>query len=131
SIGGGSTGAGSFTLHGTSNTLAGNVAPAQTLLTQGVGCISCAASLTDASGFTNAGSIVLDDNAGGCADTTLTVSSGTLTNTGTLDRKSVVEGKSVVNATLGNPGTEAINAETSIKRTSHTSGRFPVAATNN
>ncbi|MEA2641175.1 MAG: hypothetical protein QOF51_2569, partial [Chloroflexota bacterium] len=101
----------------------------QTLLVQGIGCITSGATLTAASGFTNAGAIVLDDNPGGCADVTLTVSSGTLTNTGSITTAATGAGARIINANLINAGTVSINADTTFGTGAYTNfGTFTVAA---
>ncbi|MEA2641297.1 MAG: hypothetical protein QOF51_2691, partial [Chloroflexota bacterium] len=128
SIGAGSTGAGSFVFHGTGNTLSGNVATAQSLRLEGVGCINSSATLTAASGFTNAGTIVLDDAPSGCAPVTLTVSSGTLTNTGAITTATTGAGLRTINATLVNSGTVAINTDTTFTGSYTTTGSVTVAS---
>ena len=58
-IGAGSLGAGTFKFRSTGNTLSGDVAPAQTLLIEANGGV--AGALNSAAGYTNNGTIVLDN----------------------------------------------------------------------
>src|SRR5207249_1234980 len=78
------SGASSFLLLGNSSSLSGDLAAAQTVsLTVECGSEAIA---TAAGSFTNAGTIVLGSDPDGCFGTSrLTLSSGTLTNTGTID----------------------------------------------
>lgn len=80
-IASGSTGTGDFSMRGAS-TLEGDIAPAQTVRIHGIGTGS---TLTSAAGFTNAGVIELQWASGNNGTgSTLAVTAGTLSNTGTL-----------------------------------------------
>lgn len=82
-------GASSITMHNSPNTLSGNLAAGQTLTLEGCDNGSSGSAVaTAASSFTNAGAIVLTGT-GGCAgsnsEARLEISSGTLTNDGTIE----------------------------------------------
>jgi len=117
----GSTGAGSFTVRETSS-LSGDIAAGQTVVIQsfnpGGGTSDRIATLTAASGFTNAGTIVLDSSNAGEANTTLAVTSGTLTNaaTGVINSNAGVGGRTIT-AEVNNAGTITVNKGTGIGRT--------------
>jgi alpha-tubulin suppressor-like RCC1 family protein len=69
---------------GEQSTLSGNLAAGQSLSIEG-SCAVGSAKVTAAASFTNGGSIALTSGGGGCGySSTLAVSSGTLTNTGTI-----------------------------------------------
>jgi len=94
------------------------------------------ANLTVANGFTNAGTLRMDINDGGFnTDTSLTVSSGTLTNTGTILTIATVANSGsdhVIDATLDNQGTLDVDRKLTLTNTSTTftnSGTIDVAST--
>ncbi len=76
--------------------------------------------LTVANGFTNSGTIVLDDQLLGAFATTLTVSAGTLANAGTFRTTDVQGGDSTLtlNAQVTNTGTLDIDSSLTISRAS-------------
>jgi hypothetical protein len=102
------TGAASITVE-SAVTLAGDIAAGQTLTAQSLGC-QTNTTVTAASGFTNAGSIVLTGAGGGCnQNTTLAVTSGTLTNAGTLTvATGTIGGSRQVQGNVTNTGTADI-----------------------
>ncbi len=115
SIGNGSTGAGTFSMR-QSSSLSGDVAAAQTILIQGDSTFG-AAMLTAGSSFTNAGTITLQsvDNT---QNATLAVSSGTLTNTGTLNVNTGTGGGRAISAELANSGVMNVNTAATLGRSS-------------
>ena len=107
---GAGAGAGSFSLRGEiGNTLSGNISPAQTVRVNGTAATH--AVLTAAAGFTNAGTIVLENLSGGPVST-LRVSAGVLTNTGTLIFSPGSGGLRKLEADLANEGTINVDADT-------------------
>ncbi len=92
----GATGGGAFVING-SSTLSGNIAPGQQVI---VASILTDATLTAASGFTNGGIISLRGNAAGTS-ANLTVTAGTLTNTGAITAQVLA----TISADLTNDGT--------------------------
>ncbi len=108
-IGVGSTGAATFFMRG-STTLSGDISSGQTVWVQGCDGGSNA-TLTTAAGFTNAGTIRLESANQGYSDT-LTVSSGTLTNTagGIILVNNGSGGSRTINASITNQGTITTNA---------------------
>ena len=110
----GATAAGTFVFRG-SGTMSGNVAAAQSVVLQSVGCFG-GANVTATAGFTNAGSIDLTNVRGSCADSQPDHLewSGTLTNTGTLISESGVAGGSrTLEGNLTNSGVVNIDTNTS------------------
>ena len=107
----GATAAGTFVFRGSGGTISGNVAAAQSVVLQGVGC-GGGAYVTASAGFTNAGSIELTNVRGSCAgsQTANLEWSGTLTNTGTITSNSgSAGGTRTLNGTLTNSATGAVN----------------------
>ena len=91
------------------------------------------ASLTVANGFTNAGTIVFTDNTVDTNTSTLTVTAGTLTNTGTITSENPLGGSSTrtLVATLDNQGTLNIDRTLTITNTATTftnSGTIDIAS---
>ena len=110
----GSAAAGTFVLRG-SDTMAGNVAAAQSVVLQALGCYS-GAYVTAAAGFTNAGSIELTNVEELCAESQpASLSwSGTLTNTGTLTSNfGSAGGSRTLDGSLTNSGAVNIDSDTS------------------
>src|SRR5439155_13627096 len=108
-VGAGSAGAASFTMTG-AGTLSGDVAPGQSVLVQGSSS-GGVATVTAAAGFTNAGTITLQSiNSGWESD--LTVTSGTLTNAGTLNANAGNGGARVLSGNLTNNGTVRVQGTT-------------------
>ncbi len=110
----GATAAGTFVLRG-SDTMTGNVAAAQSVVLQGVGCVG-GAYVTAPAGFTNAGSIELTNVRGTCADSQPAELkwSGTITNSGTLTSNfGVAGGTRTLNGNLTNSGAVNIDTNTS------------------
>ncbi len=109
----GATAAGTFVLRG-SDTLSGNVAAAQSVVLQSLGCVT-STDVTEPGGFTNAGSIELTNVEGTCAESQPTQLSwsGTLTNTGTLTSSfGSAGGTRTLNGNLTNSGTVNIDSDT-------------------
>ena len=104
----------SFTLRGT-NTLIGNISPGQSLLVQGGPAVN--ASLTAAAGFTNSGDITLS-SINAARAVTLTVSSGTFTNQGTINVEPGTAGARTISANLVNNGAVNLNANTTLSKSS-------------
>ncbi len=110
----GSAAAGTFVFRG-SDTMTGNVAAAQSVVLQGVGCVG-GAYVTAPAGFTNAGSIELTNVRGTCADSQPAQLSwsGTMTNTGTLTSDfGVAGGSRTLTGNLTNNGAVNIGSGTS------------------
>ncbi len=104
------TGEGPIALRGTS-TLSGNLSAGQLLALES----TCSENLiaTASAGFSSAGSITLT-NGDGCGDNaTLAVSSGTLSNTGTIASEPANGGSRTLQGNITNTGTLTINANTS------------------
>jgi fibronectin-binding autotransporter adhesin len=103
------TGASLIALRGTS-TLSGNLAAEQSLTLQS----TCGehATITAGASFTNAGTITLTNTEGCGNNETLTVSSGTLTNTGKIITEPGVGGARTLAGNLTNKGTITIKANT-------------------
>ena len=114
-IGTGATTAVSFTLRG-SNNLSGDVNPGQSLLVQGSSAGNHA-SLTAATGFTNSGDITFS-SVDAARNTTLTVSSGTFINQGTINVEPGTTGARTIVANLVNNGTMNLNANTTFATSS-------------
>ncbi len=114
----GATAAGTFVLRG-SGTLSGNVAAAQSVVLQSLGCTT-ATDVTVPSGFTNAGSIELTNVEGACVESQpVQLSwSGTLTNTGTLTSSfGAAGGARTLDGNLTNSGAVNIDSDTSFQGT--------------
>ena len=97
--------------------MTGNVAAAQSVVLQSVGC-ERGAEVTAAAGFTNAGSIELTNVEGTCAESEPTSLSwsGTLTNTGTLTSGfGVAGGTRALDGNLTNSGAVNIDSDTSFE----------------
>ena len=111
----GSAAAGTFVFHG-SGTMSGNVAAAQSLVVQSVGCVT-GTYVTAPAGFTNAGSIELTNVKGTCAESEPADLewSGTITNTGTIaSNVGSGGGTRTLGGNLTNSKAVNINASTSI-----------------
>ena len=107
-IGAGSTGAATFAM-GASSTLSGDIAAAQTV---GVhGGQSSTATLTAANSFINAGVINLESTVS-TNQSNLTVSSGTLNNSGFINVNTGTGGTRTISANLTNNGTVNLNTDT-------------------
>ncbi|MCX7417981.1 MAG: cadherin domain-containing protein, partial [Planctomycetia bacterium] len=115
-IGAGSTGAGTFSTRAAS-TLTGNVAAAQTILVQGDNSFG-AATLTAADGFTNAGTISLESVSGSGSASNLTVNSGTLTSSGTINFNVGGGGSRTLTTELANSGVVNVNTAATLGRPS-------------
>ncbi|HEY4377083.1 MAG TPA: hypothetical protein VGM93_07980, partial [Acidimicrobiales bacterium] len=105
----GFTGNGSSSFEAQDNvSLSGNMATGQVLTVEGVGC-SFASTVTAAGSFTNAGAIHLSST--GCAGTgaTLSVPTGTLTNSGTVSADAANGGARTIEANVVNSGTLLVN----------------------
>ena len=110
--------AGTFVFRGvdTLNVPTGTVAAAQSIVLQGVGCVS-SPDVTAPAGFTNAGSIELTNVKGSCAgsEPALLEWSGTITNTGTLTSNfGSAGGSRTLNGNLTNSKAVNINANTTL-----------------
>jgi fibronectin-binding autotransporter adhesin len=107
------TGTGSSTIaqRSTGNTLSGNLASGQTLSIQNN--VNQNASTTAGASFTNAGKIVLTDAPGANGESvTLALSAGTLTNSGTITTEEDQSGARVLQGSIVNTGTIAIDQST-------------------
>ncbi|HXA53357.1 MAG TPA: PKD domain-containing protein [Solirubrobacteraceae bacterium] len=99
--------------------MSGNISSGQSLLIEGCVGSGYPAYVEAASGFSNAGTITLTDakhsgsDCGGNDASRLTVASGTLTNTGTIDVESGTGGARYLEGGLTNTGTLAVDANTS------------------
>jgi hypothetical protein len=125
-IGAGSTATGVVVVQG-SSTLSGDIAAGQTIRVQGSG--SGSGSLTASAGFTNAGTIELTSTNISLAS--LTVSAGTLTNTGIINVNAGIGGARTIAADLLNSGTVNLNTNTTFSRTNGVytnAGNFNIAA---
>lgn len=107
-----SSGAGVFNING-SSTLAGNIGGNQGINIWGNGVHT---TVTAANGFTNNGLIEMESAGGGYA-TQITVSSGILTNNGTIRTKPGNGGARVIAGDLMNHGTLEFNQGTTFSRT--------------
>jgi fibronectin-binding autotransporter adhesin len=110
----GSTAAGTFVFRG-SDTMTGNVAAAQSVVLQSVGCVT-GTNVTAAAGFTNAGSIELTNVEEVCAESEPAQLEwpGTLTNTGTLTSNfGSAGGTRTLDGSLTNSGAVNIDSDTS------------------
>jgi hypothetical protein len=114
------TGAGSSTIavHGESGTLSGNLSSGQSLSIEST--VGEHARVTVGAGFTNAGSITLTNGDTASNNATLVISSGTLTNSGTITTELAHGGARTIQGNITNTGTIAINANTSYSATEAT-----------
>jgi fibronectin-binding autotransporter adhesin len=104
------SGASLITQHGESSTLSGNISSGQTLVLETVNTENVRT--TAAGSFTNAGSITLTNAETAGNNVTLTIPTGTLTNSGTVTTKKAVGGARVLTGSITNTGTIAINTNT-------------------
>ncbi|MBT8002152.1 MAG: hypothetical protein HN578_04450, partial [Rhodospirillales bacterium] len=81
------------------------------------------ANLTVANGFTNAGTIILTDNTGVSTSSLLTVTTGILTNTGTIQYADVNSTVQEIDASLDNQGTLDVDGTNTVRLT-NTAGTF-------
>jgi hypothetical protein len=114
-IGPGAIAAASFKMRGNS-TLSGDVAAGTTIVVEGLDGPQHA-TLTAASSFSNAGTITLQ-TLNGTWSSNLAVTSGTLTNTGTISTSPGSGGSRTVSANLANSGTVTINTDTTFSQAS-------------
>ena len=113
-IGAGSTGAGSFLLTGVSARLSGNIAAGQTVWVRGDSTTGNA-NLTAANGFTNAGTLRLE-SIGSNWESKLTVTSGTLVNTGSIVSGVGTGGARTIAGDFTNQGTLDVNQSVVLTR---------------
>ncbi len=113
-LGSSSTGTGSLTMTGPSSTLSGNIPAGVTVWIQGSDTGGNTI-VTAANGFTNAGTLRLE-SIYSTYQSNLTVSSGTLTNTGTINVNAGSGGGRTITAELNNQGTVNIGTATSLGR---------------
>ncbi len=109
-------GASAIALHG-SSTLSGNVSAGQSLSiesTSGENALT-----TAAVGFTNAGAITLTNGDSSGNNASLGVTSGTLTNSGTIAVEQAVGGSRTLQGSITNTGSIAINANTAYSGAKH------------
>ncbi len=109
-------GASSIAMHG-SSTLSGNVSAGQALSIESTGGEN--ALTTAAVGFTNAGSITLTNGDASGNAASLVVTSGTLTNSGTIAIEQANGGARTLQGGLTNTGSIAINANTAYSGAKH------------
>ena len=107
------TGASTIVQRGASSTLSGNIAAGQSLVLESYNSENV--TTTASTSFTNAGLITLTNIETSANNATLTISSGTLTNNGTITTEKAIGGARDLtgNITNGSKGTLAINANTS------------------
>jgi len=117
-IGSTSTGAGTFSMRRGSS-INGNIAPAQTVLIQSEG--GNTATLTAANGFTNSGTLTLE-NLSSTGASNLVVTSGTLTNAvgGVINSNFGTGGGRTINADVINNGTVNFNFGTTLTKSKGT-----------
>jgi hypothetical protein len=107
------TGAGSsaIAVHGEGGTLSGNLSSGQSLSIEST--IGEHAKVTVGAGFSNAGSITLTNGDTASNNATLVISTGTLSNSGTITTEPAHGGARTIQGNITNTGTIAINANTS------------------
>ncbi len=110
------SGASSIVQHGDGSTLAGSISAGQSLVIESINGEH--ATVTAAAGFTNAGSITLTSSETSSNHAYLAISSGTLTNSGTITTEPTDNGPRAILGNLTNTGTLAINQTTSFSSTS-------------
>ena len=115
-IGNGSNGAAEFSTR-SSSVLTGDVAAAQTILIQGDNT-NGSATLTAANSFNNAGIITLESVAGSTSSSNLTVSTGTLNNSGTINFTAGGGGGRTLTTELANSGFVNVSTTATLGRTS-------------
>jgi hypothetical protein len=133
-IGATSTGAGEFRMQRSGGTLSGNIAAAQTVRLQVTSSFN--AEVTASAGFTNDGTIILEDPANTVRDAILQVTGGTLINTGVInvvdDGNSASGTDRQINAVLTNDGIVNIYENAWYSQANSTltnNGDFNIAAT--
>jgi hypothetical protein len=104
-------GASAIALHGESSTLSGNLSAGQSLSIESTGTEN--AKTTAGASFTNSGSITLTNGDGSGNNATLVVSSGTLTNKGTITTEVANGGARTLQGNVKNLGKLVINTNTS------------------
>ncbi len=109
------TGASTIAQRGESGTLKGNLSSGQSLLIEST--CSEHAKTTAAASFSNAGSIMLTNGDSCGNNATLAISSGTLSNSGTITTESAHGGQRNLQGSITNTGTLAINANTAYSAT--------------
>ncbi|MHB8233936.1 MAG: beta strand repeat-containing protein, partial [Solirubrobacteraceae bacterium] len=110
------SGASAISTRGESATVSGNVSSGQSLAIESTGGEN--AKTTASASFTNAGSITLTNADASANSATLVVSSGTLTNSGTLTTEPAAGGNRTIQANVTNTGTLQINASTAFNGSS-------------
>ncbi len=111
-------GASSITARGEGTVLSGNIAAGQSLTIESTSGEHARA--TAAASFTNAGAIILTNGEGNSNNASLTVSAGTLTNSGTITAEKASGGARAIQGNLTNTGTLAINANTAFNASEKT-----------
>lgn len=111
-ITGSGTGLAAFRMRGTS-TLTGNVKPLQTIYSSGS---DANASLGSPVSYENAGALIMDSSGGGYTST-LSLTTGTLLNSGSLTCNPGAGGARTISAELNNTGSININAGTTLSKT--------------
>jgi hypothetical protein len=119
------TGSGASTIRTRSYTvgLSGNISPSQTLVIEGCVGSGYPGYVEAATGFSNEGTIILTSAKHGTSDcggndaSRLTLASGTLTNTGTIDIEPSVGGERQLNGNLTNDRLLSLGAGTTLKLT--------------
>ncbi|TAK36654.1 MAG: HYR domain-containing protein [Chloroflexota bacterium] len=119
------SGASKIALRGTS-TLSGSMATGQTLRIESVYNLNT--EITAAVGFTNRGTIVLTNGDGNGYGVTLVVSSGVLTNIGTIQTVPAAGGARVIQGDLANSGTLQLDALTTLQGNLTNSGSLLINA---
>ena len=104
------SGASVIAVHGTGSTLSGNLAAGQSLSIESTNSEN--AQETAATGFTNAGTIVLTSTETNANFAALTMTTGTLTNSGSIKVETGVGGARYLEGSLTNTGTLAVSQTT-------------------
>ncbi len=111
-------GASKITQHGEGSTLSGNISAGQSLVLESTNGEH--ERTTAAASFTNAGSITLTNSEANPNNATLEISSGTLTNSGTITTEKAIGGQRNLEGNITNTGTLALNANTAFNVTGTT-----------
>jgi fibronectin-binding autotransporter adhesin len=111
-------GASAIAVHGEGGTLSGNLSSGQSLSIEST--VSEHAKVTVGAGFSNAGAITLTNGDTASNNATLVISSGTLSNSGTITTELAHGGARTIQGNITNTGTIAINANTSDNATEAT-----------
>jgi hypothetical protein len=112
------SGASAIAVQGESGTLSGNLSSGQSLTIEST--VFEHAKVTVGASFTNAGTITLTNGDSASNNATLLISTGTLSNSGTITSEAAHGGTRTIQGSITNTGTLQINANTSDPATSPT-----------